>query len=184
MNYLEIIAVVSTIICVLLTTKQHVSCWIFGIIGESAIIVSFFNEHVYAQLLLHGIFLIQCFIGLYNWKKKDSLKVSNILVSNMIVHIGFAIGLGIIYGLYVHFIEHTYIITTITDGIIAAIGALGNMYLIKKRLQSWLLFMTYNILAVFFLYSIELYLLSVLNVILFIISLNGYLSWKRSIRTV
>jgi nicotinamide mononucleotide transporter len=185
MSILEIIAVISTIVCVVLSAKEHILAWPIGIISVLSLIMVYIGGGMYAQIVLQVVFLVQCIIGWVNWGKKDGLKANIEGKRSFYIALIEAIVLGIVYALVILWGNggknplFSYI-----DGISAFIALLGNWYLTKKTLQAWPLFMVYNVMLVYLLASQGIYLLALLNICLFFISFNAYRTWKRNLKEV
>lgn len=185
MGILEIIALISTIVCVVLSARENILAWPIGIISVLSLIGVYIDSGLYGQIVLQLVFLVQCIIGWVNWGKKDGISPNFKEKQPFIISLLLTITLGVFYGIVVILLNggknqlFDYI-----DGISAFIALLGNWYLIKKTLQAWPLFMTYNILVGFLLASQGIYLLTLLNIILFFISFNTYRTWKRNLNVV
>lgn len=185
MSILEVIAVISTIVCVILSAKEHILAWPIGIISALSLIFMYIPNGMYANISLQSVFVIQCIIGWYNWGKKDDIKPSKLRTSKLILDLAMFISLGCVYAGWD--IIHNHRISCFPsyfDGISTFIALLGNWYLTKKIIQSWPLFMTYNVLIAILLFSQGIYMLGILNIVLFFISFNGFRLWKRDLREV
>ena len=180
MNILEIIATISTIICVILSSKQNIFAWPIGIISVLSLIAIYVKSGIYAQIIVQTISLIQCTIGWYTWGKKDELKISKLPKTTFRANTIFFIGMGSTFAL-THSGQITYWVAFF-DGIAASLALLGNWYLTKKIIQAWQLFMVYNIILIFLFIHQEIYMLSLLNLVLFFISLNAYITWKKDLK--
>lgn len=184
MSYLEIIALISTIVCVVLSGREHILAWPIGIVSSLSLILIYLPSHMYANICLQSVFVIQCTIGWYNWGKKDDLKPTSLSKSRFIAHLSVFIGIGCLYAtIYKAFNSDTTLINSYLDGISTFIALLGNWYLTKKVIQAWPLFMTYNVIIACLLISQGIYLIAGLNICLFFISLNGFHTWKRNLIT-
>lgn len=180
MNVFEIIAVISTILCVVLSGRQNILAWPSGIISVIALIVVYIKGGMYGQIVLQSIFLIQCIIGWYNWGKKDEVVITKRPKNGFILDILVFITVGIGFSLVSISINHEKnTLLTYVDGVGALIGLLGNKYLTKKVIQAWPLFMFYNILMIVLLLYQEIYLLVGLNLCLFCISFKSYSEWRK-----
>lgn len=182
---LEYIAILSTIICVILSAKESVTAWPIGIISSLSLIGVYIPQHMYANIVLQSIFVIQCTIGWYNWSMKDNLTPTTLDKNQIIVELAVIIGLGISYSTALILNDaSTNWLYPYLDGLSTALALLGNWYLTKKRIQAWPLFMSYNIIiAVLFILQ-GIYSLAALNLVLCCISFNGYRKWKRDLRKV
>lgn len=175
---LQVIAIVSTILCVVFTGQQKVICWPMGIISVLSLIAIYVMEGLYAQILLQSVFMIQCIIGWYNWGAVDNLTVTKKDTHVFIQQVVLVIVLGLLL------VAFPFVEISCIDVLAAFIALLGNWYLTKKIIQAWLLFMTYNLLLIVVLVSKEIYPIAIMNAVLFFISLNGYRTWKKDLKTV
>lgn len=185
MSFLEYIAIISTIVCVILSAKERVSAWPVGIISAASLIGVYIPQHMYANIVLQGIFVIQCSIGWYNWGTTDNLKPSIQDKNQLVMDLMAIIGIGVVYSTVIIICntESNWLYTYL-DGLTTALALLGNWYLTKKRLQAWPLFMTYNVIIAV-LFSLQgIYSLAALNLVLCCISFNGFNKWKRDLRKV
>lgn len=185
MFWLQLIAIVSTIVCVYLSGKEKVASWPVGIVSVISLIAVYVITKDYSQVGLQIVFLITTIIGWYNWGKIDPVHIRSIRANELVRGMVLAIVLGIVFGtINLQFnptLNHNIVYV---DGISAAIGLVANWYLTKKVIQAWPLFMVYNLTTGFLTYYQHIYLLVGLNIVLFIISFNGFLSWRKNLRTV
>lgn len=182
MNPLEILATITTIVCVLYSSKQNILAWPIGIVSAISLIVIYLEANLYANILLQSIFLVQCSVGWYNWSKKDSIKVSKLRLSKLIQDLIVFITLGCIYAIWdIWYNDRITWVSSYLDGIGTFLALLGNWYLTKKIIQAWSIFIVYNIIMVFLLASQGIYMLALLNFCLPFISFNGYITWKRNL---
>lgn len=183
MIYLQIIAVLATISCLFLTKKEKVISWPVGIISEISLISIYAITHVYAQILLQLVFFIQSLIGWYNWGKPDGEKIKDLKIFFLFKDLVIFIILGLIFS-FINLKLNPDINFKIgyIDGISAFIGLLANWYMTKKIIQSWLLYITYNILlCLLFSFSGD-YFMIFLNILLLILSINAYNLWKKNLK--
>jgi nicotinamide mononucleotide transporter len=184
MGHLEIIALISTLICVWLTAKQNILCWPVGIVGVIAFFVLFFTEKLYFQAILQVIFLFQSIYGWFLWEKSLSegkFEVKTLQINTIIRHITLILvisaPLGYFMGVY------TSSTLPLLDGITTGMALLATYYLSKQYVEGWLVWMGVNILLGGMMLYQGLYIIAILEVILLIISLIAYKSWKKNLRT-
>ena len=185
MNWLEIVALISTIVCVVLSAKENILAWPIGIISALSLIGIYIPSSMYANICLQSIFVVQCSIGWYNWGSSNEVKPSKLEFNKVFYHVVAAFLLGWLYAkvnIYLNPTIKWYVVYL--DGVSTFIALLGNWYLTKKILQAWPLFMTYNIIISSLLAYQGIYLLSILNICLLIISFNAYRTWKKNLELV
>lgn len=185
MGLLEVTALVSTIVCVILSGKEKVLAWPIGIISAISLILVYIPQHMYANIVLQTIFVLQCSIGWYNWGKKDDLRVSKVSKFVSIRDIMAFIIIGCVYAAINDTLNSEGVrFTSYLDGISTTLALLGNWYLTKKKIQAWPLFITYNFIIAFLFAIQEMYIFSLLNLCLLCISLNSFYIWKRNLAKV
>jgi nicotinamide mononucleotide transporter len=67
---------------------------------------------------------------------------------------------------------------------ITLISLLATYYLTKKYLESWMLWITVDVLSVLLLLGRELYISAILYFILLILATSGLLLWRKNLKTV
>jgi nicotinamide mononucleotide transporter len=70
------------------------------------------------------------------------------------------------------------------DTMITLISLLATYYLTKKYLESWMLWITVDVLSVLLLLGRELYISAILYFILLILATSGLLLWRKNLKTV
>lgn len=102
-NWIELIAVITGILGVWLTTKQIIWCWPIALISVVLYIYIFFNVKLYADFGLQIFYFVMTLYGWYNWlyggKNHDHLVVSRLKKAHAIIYfiIGFVAMLSIGY---------------------------------------------------------------------------------------
>ncbi len=184
MSILEIIAIIFTLSCVYLTSNKNIWCWPVGIVSIIAFFLLYIREELYIQTVIQVIFLLQSIYGWYIWSKSDKqeFKISDKDTLRILKDlIGVIFSAGIIGFMLESSAESSM---PYLDALSSMLCLLATYYLFNKYIQSWLIWMSVNALLFgMFLYQ-GLYLLSGLEIILFIISFNAYISWKKDLKTV
>lgn len=185
MSILEIIAIIFTLICVYLTAKQNIWCWPTGIVSVIAFFALYVSEKIYFQSILQIFFLAQSIYGWYNWnrgKNGEDLPVSKKHPLIIFRECVFVLVIFTIFGAYVS--KYTDATLPYIDSISAGFALLATWYLTKKQIEAWLVWMSVNVLLFIVFLHQELYIVSILEVILFIISLYAYISWRKDLKMV
>lgn len=174
---IEILAVVFSLLCVILTIKKKVLSWPIGILGVIFYFILFFDRKMYAESILQIIFFIQGIFGWINWNK-DPIKIINkINVVDFFVHIFFALVLSRLIGiLFLNFTSNPY---PYLDSLLAILSLLANLYLIKKFIQSWYLWIIVDVIYIFYFAFNELYLSSALYFVFLILAIKGLIDWSK-----
>jgi nicotinamide mononucleotide transporter len=181
MSTIEILAVITGIISVILTIKQNVYCWFFGLISCVLLSIYFFNVHFYGQMTLQIVSIVQCIYGWVRWYKIDNKEVTSIGIERSFYFIIISICLGIIF---TNITQPEKDIWFYLDGAGGIIALLATYLLVLKKIEAWWIFMINNVMIFTLCIHQGIYYIAGLNLIYFIISIKGYKEWQRNIKTV
>ena len=182
---LEIIAVVSGVLCVFLLTRERIEAWYFGAITVSIYVYIFWQQKLYSDMILHVVYVVLNVYGWYSWrfggKIKDQLEVT--LLSNWHRVIW---GLVIIAG----FLIWGYFMNRYTDADFAYIDAfttvaslVAQWFLAKKKIENWILWIIVDVVAMVIYYIKGIRLTSLLYLIYLGLAVYGLITWYKHLGT-
>ncbi len=177
MNYIEVISCLFILISVVLASKQNVYTWVTGIVGTLGFIYLFYTSHIYFQLILQVIFLIQGVWGYVYWKKENiEIKKADKFICDMAMIL-------IPLGSYLLFLVLALFHKEVSplDITITAWSLLANYLLIKKKLEAWLFWIAVDICSVALFADEKLYYTAGLYFIFLIIAIYSYIKWKKEL---
>lgn len=181
MSIIEILSVTTGIISVYLTIKQNILCWIFGLISCTLLSIYFNKIHFYGQMTLQIVSIFQCIYGWLNWNKINTKEIKKIGYNKSIFFISLSIILGLIF---TQFTQTNINIWSYMDGVGGFIALLATFLLVIKKIESWWIFMINNISLSILCIHQGAYFILFLNILYFIMSINGYKEWKRNLKVV
>lgn len=180
MSIIEIIAVIFTLLSVYFCMKNNTLCWPTSIVGVSAYAVLFWIDSSYANFTLQFVFLAQSLYGWYFWNKKENeRKITSIHFKQAILLFILAIALeGMVLFSITHF-SQTAETNVLMDSASATLSIIALYLMSRKVLEHWLLWILADMIFIVYFIYLHLYLSSLLYVIFFMISINGYRSWRK-----
>lgn len=179
MNYIEIIAFISTLVCVIGLANRKVYGWYASIIGVLAYFILFYQEKLYMDMILQVFFLIQSVIGIVKWKQEDIEEIKSITWDRFFFHFSTTAAVGFILGLFLS--EYTDANQPYLDSILTLMCLLANHYLIKKIVQSWFLWILIDIFYLLLFYNQGMHLSIGLYVLLLLNSIRGLYMWRKEL---
>ena len=178
-NSLELIAVIFTLICVWLTTKNKVSSWPIGIIGVILYSILFYQVHLYAEVITQIVFLIQSFYGWYNWAKLGDKPPALITTLSNKEKMGWTAVIlgstGIMYSILIH----TNAAVPLVDSFTTSVSLVANWLLAKRKIENWWLWIFIDLIYVGMFAYKSLFVTSALYLIFFFMSNYGLKNWKK-----
>jgi nicotinamide mononucleotide transporter len=181
-SVLEWIAVVFGVSQVLLARKNNIWLYPTGIISVICSVILFFQSRLYAETLLQGYYLLMSIYGWANWGNRSGSGASQITRSKqqeIWITWGIALlGWGLLYGVLSKFTDSD---VPILDAFVSSTAWAGMWLLAKRKLENWIWLNVSNLVAIPLLLYKQLYLFSILTLILFVVAIFGYLDWKKTL---
>lgn len=191
---------VLALIYVILAAIENVWCWIFGIISSALSVYLCYTGHLFLE---SGLQVFYVFIGIYGWyewlygstnpssqinadeKLQPTQKTELHIVSFSVSKTGYLILIGSVIWIPFGYIAHHYStqIYPYLDAFITAFSIVATWMAAKKILQNWIFWIVIDALAIILYGAREYYLIAVLYGIYTILSLIGYIQWKKRITT-
>lgn len=182
---LEWFGVATGILCVWLAAKNNIWNWPFAIVSVIIYIFIFFESRLYADMGLQVYFLAMNLYGWYFWSKnKDnpeatrpitSITVKEIIISTIGVII-FTAGLGFFL------FKKTNASFPFIDSFCTACSLIAQLFLARKVLQNWLIWIFVDLIYVGVYFSKDLYATGLMYALYIFIALMGYLDWRNTYR--
>lgn len=190
MNPIEILATAFTLVCVWLTVRQNIWCWITGIIGNIFLIILFAEGRLYSDLLLQVIYIGLGFYGWWMWlyggESKTELHVSKTNKQTWVMLAAVAVvGTFFLAFTMKEFARKMGLPPAsflFWDAATAVTCLVAQWMLTKKLLESWIVWIATNISYIGIYLSKELYLVFLLQIVLIVLSVMGLLQWLKSFR--
>ena len=181
---LEIIAVITAILYLVLAAKEDVKCWYAAIISSSLYFYIMLNAGLLMEAILQVFYVGMAIYGWKQWNKlSDEQYKIRIKKWNKINHL-FAVGIVLILAIISKEIleEYTNAAFPFLDAL-TTFGAIITTYMVaKKIIENWIYWFVIDSISIYLFYSRELYLTSILFFIYLIIIIFGYKSWNKKLK--
>lgn len=178
---LEVIGVITGILCVYLAAKNIIWNWPFAIISVSIYIIIFFKAKLYADMGLQFYFLGMNIYGWYFWSRKPKTeeKVPVIKITSKEILLS-VIGI-ILFTAILGFIlkQGTDAAFPFIDSFCTACSLIAQVLLARKVLENWLIWIFVDVIYVIVYSAKSLHLTAGMYALYFIIAALGYRDWRR-----
>ena len=183
-SWLEWLAVAFGVAEVLLARANKIALYPAGIAGTLLSIYLFLISGLYAESLLNGYYVAMSIYGWWYWIKKKNQPPVQISWCNQKDWI---IVLSIVFGGFIvlFFILKNFTPSTVPfwDALVSATAWAGMWLLAKRKIENWILLNISNAFAIPLLFYKHLLLYSGLTVFLFIVAVQGFIKWRKIMRT-
>jgi nicotinamide mononucleotide transporter len=182
---LEWFGVFTGILCVWLAAKNNIYNWPIAIVSVVIYIFIFFESKLYADMGLQFYFLIMNFYGWYFWSKNKNNKqaesaVSLITKKEIMLSIAGVVVFTAVLGFLLH--KNTDASFPFVDSFCTACSLIAQIFLARKVLQNWLIWIFVDIIYVGVYVSKDLYATAFMYALYVYIASVGYFDWRRTYR--
>lgn len=186
-SYVELIGTLAGMISVLFAARSNVLTWPTGIVNELFLFALFFQLHLYADMFLQVFFFTVTIYGWYNWQRNSGeLKVTGCTRRQngtiaMWVAAG-TIGFGLLFR-YIHVLLPDLFVHEaafpFADSFIMVCSIAATWLLARKKVESWILWVAVDAVAVAVYGLKSAWILSGEYLIFMVIAAFGYYNWRR-----
>lgn len=182
---LEWLGVFTGILCVWLAAKNNIWNWPIAIISVLIYIVIFFESKLYADMGLQFYFFAMNIYGWHYWSKQrnnpeQTRPISIITRKEIILSIIGVITFTVILGFLLH--KNTDASFPFVDSFCTACSLIAQVFLARKVLQNWLIWIFVDIIYVSMYFSKELYATGLMYTLYIFIAAMGYKDWRKAYR--
>ncbi len=184
-SVIEWIIFVLALVYVILAAIEHVGCWLFGILSSGLSVYLCYSGHLFLESGLQVFYVLIGIYGWYEWLYGSKQKTELHIVSYSPVKTGYLILIGCIIWIPFGYIAHRFSTQAYPylDAFITAFSLVATWMTTKKILQNWIFWIIIDALAII-LYGVrEFYLIALLYGIYTLLSITGYVQWKKRILT-
>ena len=182
---LEITGVITGLLCVYLAAKNNIWNWPFAIVSVIIYIFIFFKAHLFADMGLQVYFLAMNVYGWYYWSRKpqagEKSPVARITSKEVIFS---AIAIAVFTFILGSLLKYTTASYPYLDSFCTACSLVGQVFLARKVLENWLIWIFVDVIYVGVYVFKDLNLTALMYAIYVAIAVMGYIDWKRDWKTV
>ena len=193
LSYVEFIGTLLGIVSVWFAAKQNILTWTTGLINIICFFAIFYQVHLYSDMFLQIYFFITFIYGWITWRNQKKIdKPISILSSNKRVLFIFIIIIStMVFGVLVKnihlifpkIIKHPASFPFI-DTFIAITSIIATVFLAKRILENWLLWIIVDIIGVYVYMKKNILFISIEYGIFALLGIYGFLLWIKTNKNV
>jgi len=179
-SLLQVIGVITGLLCVYLAAKNNIWNWPIAIVSVGIYIFIFFDARLYADMGLQFYFMAMNIYGWYYWSRKpDSDKKTPVVLITK--KEGFYSVIAVIIFTYIlgSILKYTPASYPFIDSFCTACSLVAQVFLARKVLENWLIWIFVDIVYVGVYIFKGLHLTAIMYAIYVAIALIGYIDWKK-----
>jgi nicotinamide mononucleotide transporter len=196
MSYIEFFGTLANLACVWLIAKKNILSWPVGIVGVVLFAALFYQINLYADLLEQFYYFITGIAGWYVWArrsnkegrqdnqeievvvgaKQDNIKLLLVAIFGSLI-LSYTM-LNIHVWLPALFPEKASLV--VPDAITTVVSFIAQYLLIKKRLESWVLWISVDVVAVWLYWYKGVPFVSLLYLVFLFMAIDGFRTWLKT----
>lgn len=176
-DFTEFLAAFFGFVYIVLIILEKPFGWLFGFLSSLLYIEVCYRNDLFIQTGLQSIYALVGIFGFFRWKFSHS---SISAISNSI-RIGFLLGGAGLSFFLGQLLSNSNQVLPYLDATISIFGLMATYLTTEKRIENWVIWMIINLLSIY-LYAYQgLYVTVFLYVGYFLLSIWGYLNWKKEV---
>lgn len=178
-SYLELAANIMTALCIYLAGRNKVLTWPIGIIATVLFGALFYQANLYADVTLQVFFVVTGIIGWIGWSNNRLVGVVPSKINKKIfaVFTSWAIVFAMLYGFILH--QYTDAYAPFIDSLVLTLSILAQFLLMRKNIETWLVWLTVNMLSIPLYISRDLYLTAFMYSLFLVNAIVSWVYWKK-----
>ena len=182
MTPLEIAANAVTALSIWLAARNNQHTWTTGIVGCALFTIQFYLVQLYADVTLQVFFMATSVAGWWHWRRAGDggsaveQPVTRASVKTVLVMVAAAAAVTAVYGYLLHRYTDAYM--PFVDASVLAFSVVAQCLLMRRKIQSWPVWLIVNTLSVPLFASRGLWLTAVLYSAYWIYAWYGWSRWR------
>ncbi len=180
-SWIELVAVITGILYLVLVTRENLWCWFFAAVSTSLYVVILYQAELFSEMLLQFYYLFMAGYGFYAWTKGD-MKKNDLPISWMGIRWNLILGSLIITGsVALGYIMANFALAKLPYiDAFTTIGALVTTWMVtRKYLDNWIYWIVIDGVGVWIYWQRELHLTALLFVLYVFLVIIGLIKWSR-----
>ncbi|NNE16432.1 MAG: nicotinamide mononucleotide transporter [Saprospiraceae bacterium] len=179
---LEIFAAITGLVYIILLIRENIWCWFFGIISSIAFIFLMYQSQLYSESILYFFYVFVGFYGFYKWKDRGKNKVVIQRTSWLNIILLLLSGICLSFGIGYLFDSHSDAQRPFADATTSVFSVLASFMEAHKWLSAWVFWIIINLVSIWLYFDRSLSIASFLMVIYFLLSIFGFLHWRKKMQ--
>ena len=182
MSWLEIVAAMLGLACVVLTIRRHVACWPTGLLMVLVYIVIFYRAKLYSDMLLQVVYVFLQLYGWYAWlhggPARTPLVVGRVPARQILAWGILAVAASLSLGGAMH--TYTDASFPFVDAVTTVASLIAQWWMGRKLLESWLLWILVDVISVGLYFAKALYPTAILYLVFLGLASWGWFEWRNA----
>lgn len=178
-SWLEVIAVITAILYLVLAAKENIWCWFYGFISTAIYVYLFYDVALLSESVLNIYYLAMAVYGWWQWSNSDThraVKIRTLCYDRHMMIIGICIVLVYPIGFAMEKLGASF---PYLDALVALLAIAATWMTARKIFENWYYWLFVDSISIYLFWSKHMYLTAVLFVVYIVLIIFGIRNWKQ-----
>ncbi|MCF6317896.1 MAG: nicotinamide riboside transporter PnuC [Proteobacteria bacterium] len=176
---LEIVAVITALLYLVLAVRENIWCWFYGFISTAIYIYLFYHVSLLSESLLNFYYLIMAVYGWTQWKKKGLFTELKIHFLQRTTHIKILAVCALLTPIIGYLMNKLGASFPYIDAFVAILAVVATLMTTKKVFENWYYWLVVDLISIYLFWQKQMYLTSLLFVVYIVLIFVGIKHWKK-----
>jgi len=183
---IELLSALTCIWSIWLNTERKARSWPVGLISVLLAGHVYYREGLLAECALQVFYFGSGIYGWWSWatignnKNENSIEVDNLTHQSRLTGLFSAVTGSFILFWFLNLFPRAT--SPIPDAILTSFSLLAQLWLARRKIENWILWMVINIGSAVLYVQRELWFFAILYCLLFLLAVKGFWSWKERMK--
>ena len=176
---LEVIAVITAILYLVLAARENIWCWFFGFVSTAIYVFLFYDVALLSESALNIYYMAMAVYGWYQWQNTNqhlSIKIHKWPVNLHLIVITISLLLVYPVGSLMKILGASF---PYLDALVALLAVVATFMTARKIFDNWYYWLFVDSVSIYLFWSKQMYLTALLFVIYIVLIFFGIVSWKK-----
>lgn len=176
---LEVIAVITAILYLVLAARENIWCWFFGFVSTAIYVFLFYDVALLSESALNIYYMAMAVYGWYQWQNTNqhlSIKIHKWPVNLHLIVITISLLLVYPVGSLMKILGASF---PYLDALVALLAVVATFMTARKIFENWYYWLFVDSVSIYLFWSKQMYLTALLFVIYIVLIFFGIVSWKK-----
>ena len=178
-QWLEVVAVITAILYLVLAVKENKWCWFYGFISTGIYVYLFYDVALLSESVLNFYYLIMAVYGWSQWNIEESLVKLKITKLSKKTHLKIIIGCACLTPFVGYFMNHLGASFPYIDAFVAMLSVVATLMTTKKIFENWYYWLFIDTILIYLFWQKQMYLTALLFAVYIVLVFVGIQNWKK-----
>jgi len=177
-SWLEVTAVVTAILYLILVIKENIWCWPFAFVSTAIYVYLFHSVALLSESLLNIYYLVMAVYGWWQWRKKLQSPALKIQQWRLMTHLKIISGCLLLTPVIGFFMTKLGASFPYIDAFVLVMAVIATLMVAKKVFENWYYWLIIDTISIYLFWQKQMYLTALLFVVYIALIFAGIRAWK------